>query len=229
MSSTTHRLIPLRRRLFELCGSDRYSRPARDDLDKKLAAYLPTHGFFVEAGALDGYTGSNTYYLEKIKGWTGILVEPSPPDARGCAMLRNRSHVFNCALVPFGFAENTIRLTYGGAFSFVEGAYPGRAREIREDVIRRYRSPETFEVPARTLASVLDEVAPKRIDFLSLDVEGFELQVLHGIDFRQHAPVVMLVECQTTEAREQVTAFLRSAGYRMKGKLSRHDYLFLRT
>ncbi|HEV2762913.1 MAG TPA: hypothetical protein VGV38_07960, partial [Pyrinomonadaceae bacterium] len=50
-----------RRRVFETLGLPRYSRPGRDDLDRKLAPYLPARGFFVEAGALDGYTASNTY------------------------------------------------------------------------------------------------------------------------------------------------------------------------
>ena len=68
-----------RRRAFETLGSDRYSHPAYDDLDRKLAVYLPeSGGTFVEAGAFDGYWGSNTYWFERFRDWSGVLVEPLP-------------------------------------------------------------------------------------------------------------------------------------------------------
>lgn len=57
-------------------------------MERTLARHLPEHGgFFVEAGANDGYTQSNTYWLERFCGWEGILIEPIPAlakHARGC-------------------------------------------------------------------------------------------------------------------------------------------------
>ena len=57
----------MRRRVFELLGSDRFSRPSQHDIDRKIQKYLPQrNGFFIEAGANDGYSQSNTYYLGTV-------------------------------------------------------------------------------------------------------------------------------------------------------------------
>src|ERR1700675_2623345 len=66
-----------RRIAMEARYSDRLSRPALHELDIKLNAVIARDdGFFVEAGANDGYTQSNTYWLERFRGWRGLLVEP---------------------------------------------------------------------------------------------------------------------------------------------------------
>ena len=68
-------LSPWRRRLCEAVGIRRYSRLALDGLDAKLEQHLDFDGgFFVEAGANDGLTQSNTYYFERWRGWRGLLV-----------------------------------------------------------------------------------------------------------------------------------------------------------
>ena len=71
---------PWRRRgVFEALGSRRYSQPALHGMDARLEALLDRDGgVFLEAGAHDGYTQSNTYYLERFRGWTGVLVEAVP-------------------------------------------------------------------------------------------------------------------------------------------------------
>ena len=74
----------------------------------------------------------------------------------------------------------------------------------------------------RALSNVLDELAIRQVDFFSLDVEGFELEVLKGLDFTRHAPKFLLVE---TEQLAEVTGFL-GARYTMIEALSHHDFLF---
>jgi FkbM family methyltransferase len=219
--------LAARRLACERVGISRYSRPARDDLDRKLQEYLPEKGFFLEAGGFDGVTASNTYYLEKIKGWNGILIEPSPVDYPTCVRMRPGAKVFNCALVPSGYPDSTVTLIYGGDLSFVEGAYSGSAANARLGMIGNYRQPEAIEVPARTLSSIIDEAGVEEIDFCSLDVEGFELQVLQGLRLDACAPRVFLIECQTDTAREQVESHLRPY-YDLEAQLSHHDYLFVR-
>ncbi len=71
-----------------------------DELDKKLEPYIDfDNGIFVEAGANDGQTQSNTAYFARHRGWRGLLVEPIPELAARCRVARPESVVENCALV----------------------------------------------------------------------------------------------------------------------------------
>jgi hypothetical protein len=110
--ATRKRLVHARRRLFELAGSTRYSKPGFNDIDAKLQRYLPATGTFLEAGANDGYTWSNTYYLERCKGWRGVLIEGIPALSEECRRLSLRSIMHNCALVEHGYPEDLVTMTY---------------------------------------------------------------------------------------------------------------------
>ena len=79
-----------------------------------------------------------------------------------------------------------------------------------------------FDVPARTLTSVLDEAAAGRVDFLSLDVEGYELQALNGLDIERFRPRHILVEARF---REEVERRL-SPYYDALDELTHHDVLY---
>jgi FkbM family methyltransferase len=195
-----------RRSVFERCGSRRYSKPALNRLDDLLLEHLPEgEGFFVEAGANDGYTQSNTYYLERYRGWRGLLVEPTPHLARVCRRVRKASAVVECALVAPTEAGGTVRLRYADLMSVTEGARGDAEADGRWVGAGRslLRVPDvTYEVPATTLGSLLDEVAPACVDLLSLDVEGYELKVLAGLGAWR--PTWILVESHDQEGLQRM-------------------------
>ena len=205
---------------FELLGSARYSRTALNDLDRKLAPYLADGGVFVEAGANDGFRKSNTYYLERFGGWSGILIEPIPALAEQCRKRRKRSRVYQCALVGPEQQSPEVTIRYADMLS-----------EIRVDGGPGPRSfwdwDETYdiEVPARTLSQVLAEAGATRIDFLSLDLQGYEAAALRGLDFDRWAPAVMLVEVEDDAAQRAVEDVLGSR-YERVARLARHDMLY---
>jgi FkbM family methyltransferase len=224
-----HRLgKDLGRQAFERLGSDRYSRPALYDMERKLARHLPeAGGFFIEAGANDGYEQSNTYWLERFRDWHGILIEGIPSLARRCARLRPGAVVVNCALVEPELEDELIPMAYGRLTSLVRGAR-GSARAdlalLREGAL----ADEIYEVhvPGRTLSSVVDEIGPARIDLLSLDVEGYELHVLRGLDLERHAPRFILVEVFDEAGRREAVDDLLSPRYELVQLLSHHDLLY---
>jgi FkbM family methyltransferase len=223
----------VRRSLFERLGSDRYSHPALHDLDRKLAGRLPQRGgFFVEAGAYDGFIQSNTYWLERFRDWRGILVEPVPHLYARARRVRSRSHVVNCALVAPDHGEPTVTMRYGGLMSLVKGARGGADAEERHvkagDMFGLDDVAYEISVPARTLSSVLEEArAPSEIDLLSLDVEGFEASVLRGLDLDRFAPRFILMEMDAEERQAPVEDVIGER-YELVERLSPMDVLYKR-
>jgi FkbM family methyltransferase len=197
-----------RRRTFESVGSYRYSRTGAHGIDDQLQRYLDIEGgFFVEAGANDGVNFSNTYYLERARGWTGLLVEAIPSLARACRRHRRRSRVVNCALVPPEREGDMVTMHFSNLASIVSGALP---YEHVEAGVRSQREPTyDVQVPGRTLTAVLDEIRPLRFDLLVLDVEGYEAQALRGLDFERYAPRFALVEALDADARAAVVEAFR--------------------
>lgn len=167
-----------------------------DELDRKLAAFItaPT-GTFVELGAYDGLNQTNTLWLER-RGWRGVLIEAVPEFAEACRRHRPQSFVVNAACVSKDHPGGEVELHQVGLMSLVDGARTSQDQEawIRrgEEVQKLSRS--VCRAPARTLSSILDEANVTQVDLLSLDVEGSELSVLEGLDWRRHAPALMLVE-----------------------------------
>jgi FkbM family methyltransferase len=227
------RLARARRRAHERLGSEKLSRPALHDMDRKLERHLPSRpGFFVEAGGYDGYTQSNTYFLERFRGWRGVLVEPVPELYRECVIERPRSRVFNCALVADDDAAETVRVRYGGLMSLVSGSggLPAAEEEHAQSGMQ-FGWDESYmvDVPARTLSSVLDEAgAPPEIDFLSLDVEGYEASVLRGLDQERYSPELVLVEMHDPDAVRAGIDEALGERYAQVDQLSPLDFLYRR-
>jgi FkbM family methyltransferase len=231
-SGSGYRKRRLRRALAEMVGNHKYSRPALNGLDTKLepiltAAINNRPGFFIEAGANDGFEQSNTYYLARKKRWRGLLIEPLPDLAEHCERIRPESRVVRCALGPHEAQGTSVTIHRAGLMSTVEGALGDTSRQ--QDHLQRAKGLQPgaitgdIEVPVRSLSSIIDEHAPDQpIDLLSLDVEGYEPQALAGLDLDRHAPRFICIEANDPEA---IDAMLREH-YDLIDELSHHDRLY---
>lgn len=213
-----------RRTLFEKMNSDRYSRASAYEIDRKLENYLPDQGFFIEAGAHDGFFESNTYYLEKFKNWSGLLVEPIPELYKECIRQRPNAEVFKCALVSSDYSDSELKMISADTMSFVKRETKSQDKRLK--LAEAWVKTNEITVPARTLTSILDELEVSTVDFLSLDVEGYEITVLKGLDFMKYRPKYILIEFFLNESeKEEVEAYL-SEYYVFCEQLSPRDHLY---
>jgi FkbM family methyltransferase len=221
-----------RRCACEAIGIRRYSRPALDGLDWQLEQYVDFDGgFFVEAGANDGVMQSNTYYLERFRGWTGLLIEGIPSLAKQCRKNRPRSTVVQAALVEAARPGDTVEMHYAGLMSAVAGAMDGVGdtdAHVRHGLeIQGIKNTYIVRVPARTLTDVIQQHRPEgNIDLLSLDVEGMETQVLRGLDFSRYAPHFLCIEARRIEEIKAVLGDRYVLRAVLADKGSRQDLLF---
>lgn len=204
-------------------------------IDLKILPYLKDieKGFFIEAGALDGLFMSNTKILED-NGWGGLLIEPSLKAATKCRENR-KCIVEQCALVSSDFKEEKV----AGDFFFDGQEGLGAWSGIHKSM---YGIRAAVMVYAHPLQKILDHYDIKKVDFFSLDVEGYELEVLKGIDFSKVDITYILIEVNLSEySLEQLNEYLAKFGYKNLGCLSgfshemagwngaHDDYLFKKT
>jgi FkbM family methyltransferase len=210
----------------------RSTRTALNGLDDALEPHLGGRrgGYYVELGANDGVSQSNTYWLERERGWSGLLIEPALN--RYLELRRNRSgtnRFFCAACVPMGFPDEFVHLRYANLMTVAPNLATDLA-DVEEHLraarphLEQHEEIISFGAVARTLQSLLDEAeSPSTIDLLSLDVEGAEISVLKGVENDRTRFTLMLVESRNPDA---LVEFLRPLDYGLRERLSHHDYLF---
>lgn len=202
-----------------------------NQLDRKLEKYVDyDNGYFVELGANDGVTQSNSLYFEKHRNWRGLLVEPAPQNFLKCRQNRSaRNSIYCAACVSFDYGQEFVRIAYSNLMSTSVSLEsdiqdPRAHAELGDRFLGSGETVFEFGAVARTISALLlDAHAPKLIDFLSLDVEGAELEVLKGIDHQIFRFKYILVECRDFT---RLSDYLEKQGYCFVEKLSGQDYLF---
>ncbi|HAC81720.1 MAG: FkbM family methyltransferase [Candidatus Binatia bacterium] len=152
-------------------------------------------GFFLDVGAAWPVYGSNTYYLEKHLGWTGIGIDALADYAPHWAKLRPKS-TFLVSLVT----DKT-----GGSGKFFKSAGLGISSTDREHAAGRMFGvdvePEEISVPMATLNDLLDREGITKVDLVSMDIEGHELKALRGFDIERFQPELLVIEGNRPEVR----------------------------
>lgn len=181
-------------------------------LDYKLdAIFKKNNGFFIELGANDGISQSNTAFFEFFRGWKGLLIEPSIDKYKQCITNRPNSIVKNYACVDNHFCQDHIYGDFNGSLmASVQG--------------ERLKSSELVIATTITLEKLLDNYSSPQqvIDFLSLDTEGYELPILKGLNLNKYRPRYMLIEIYTKDFAE-IVSFLLSYNYILLSNFSNYS------
>ncbi len=161
-------------------------------------------GFFIEVGANHPQRNSLTYLLEQL-GWSGILVDPLTTCYEKLLKARPRSRSFRCACVgPDKVGTLTLHAPDPSSVA-------ATVEKNVDDFDMQYAFAETCD--AVTLDSLVDQVKPTRIDFLSIDTEGTELDVLLGFSLGKHRPRLILIEDKLYHLTKH--RYLAAHGYRL--------------
>lgn len=165
------------------------------------------NGFYVEFGAADGIEGSNTYYMEKKLGWLGILAEPGRCWHRKLELNRTAQISHKCV-----WSENhailSFRETKDAGFSTLEMFF---SKDRHKD---RRTASDIYEVETITLPHLLKTCnAPRVIEYLSIDTEGSELEILRSLNFNEYRPLVVTVEHNYREDRQRIFELMAANGY----------------
>lgn len=191
--------------------------------DAQLAARFghKRGGYFVEVGALDGEKLSNTYYFEKELGWSGVLVEADPRQAENCRQTRSASFVANRAAVAPG-APASVTLEVADGQEEFSTLSPNRV--YAGILAERNITTHGIEVPTATLDQILVEAGTTHIDFVTIDVEGHELDVMRGFDLARWRPTVVLIESAGGAPNVRIAVQLFRAGYARVRRIVINDW-----
>jgi len=216
----------LMRASFPAAHSHRSFSQEGEDIALQRYLGLKKKGFYIDVGSHHPFRFSNTYLFYK-KGWSGLCIDPLPGSARLFRKWRPRD-----IAVEMGVSDTPSTLRY---FMFNEPALntfdAGLAAE--RDGTDSYRICNRVDIMTDTLAEIIRKHIPPSvtdIDFMSVDVEGLDLQVLQSNDWSLYRPRAVIAECLKSDLSalpdDEVTKFLSGVGYRPYAKTG-HSVIFV--
>ena len=188
---------------YSQCGEDKmiYERYFKDK----------RNGFFIELGAVDGLEFTNTKFFEETLGWTGILIEPQTNMFEQIAFNRPNCKAYNVAISN---QEGQLTMLVNNNSNPVNAAVSSLETNIVPEFQNRFSLTQKIQVNTAKFSDILKENSITQVDFLSLDVEGSEYDVLLTWDWNVPISVILM---ETLREFESVSVkcreFLTSKGY----------------
>ena len=172
-----------------------------------------TGGVFVDVGASHYQINSNTYFLEKNLGWSGLAIEPFTHFEAGYQAHRPKTKFLPFFVSDVSGAEAKM-YTYGEDFL---------ASSTDKKFVERFgKNPKEFIAPTITLNDLLAAAKLESIDFVSMDIELSEPKALAGFDIRRFKPQLICIEAHP-EVRQQILDYFATNRYVVIGKYLRAD------
>jgi FkbM family methyltransferase len=229
----------LTRNLKDKSGRKHFSQAGQSAyVDKRLGQRRD--GFFIECGAVDGETLSNSLFFELERNWTGLLVEANPEYHRTLLAKNRQTYVLSGCLSPTG-QPRSVTFRPAGVFG---GIGDSMEKTHADFVERRHGGKTVVTVQCFPLPHVLRALSVTRVDYLSLDVEGPELEILRTVDWNRVRVDILTIEYRvitavprvkvdveaTAKKLDDLRRFFNDTGlYREVATLNTLDVVFERT
>lgn len=188
-------------------------------------------GVFVEIGAHDGISISNTYYLEKNLGWNGLAVEPNPNIYN--QLKRNRS--CNTVNASIGAKDGTSIYRHISGYAeqlsgLVDQYHPTHLIRIKNEINQYGGGYQDIEIICYSINTLLEKYKLHHIDYLSIDVEGGEKSIIEELDFNRFD--ISVISIENNYGDYQIPKVLLNKGYKLDSivgdefyvKTSKHNY-----
>jgi FkbM family methyltransferase len=184
-------------------------------------------GTFIDIGAHDGVTYSNSFFFETVRDWQGIAIEPNPDSFAKAAASRTCT-VLNCCVGPENETVRFLKISgYSEMLSGILDNYHSEHRERVEQELAQFGgSAEVIPVATRNLNGIVAENELSEITYLSIDTEGSELPILQSIDFKRLFVHAITVEYNFEPVKAQMILLMGNRGFDCIQTLG-HDLLFL--
>lgn len=210
-------LIKMKGIFFDIYAIKSYSQEGEDMILKKIFERKKIVGFYIDVGAHHPIRFSNTYYFYK-KEWRGINIDAKP----GCMKIFRKIRPRDINL-EFAISNKKQNLIY---YCFNEPALNGFSKtlSIERNKKEKYSIIDEIKIETLTLAEVLDAYlsSDTTIDFLSVDVEGLDFQVLTSNDWSKYKPNVVLAEDSNfsfdSPDNSKIYKFLTNKDYQLLAK-----------
>lgn len=186
---------------------DKSKSQLKQDLFVLAELDFKRNGFFVEFGATDGIELSNSYLLEKEFGWNGILAEPAKCWHKALKQNRSCNIETDCVWIDSDSVLNfnevvDAELSTIDSFNNSDLHYKARKNGVK------------YNVNSISLVDLLDKYnAPKIIDYISIDTEGSEFEILKHFDFEKYQFKVISCEHNYSPNRKKIADLLCKLGY----------------
>ena len=171
------------------------------------------NGFFLDVGCAEWQLESSTYYLESVLGWKGIGIDARKELAKDYAEHRPGTRFFNFLVTDHSGTEDPFYLT-------------GRLSSGNKDHLEQFgvkdAKPEEVEVPSITLNDLLAHEKVPHIDFINMDIEGFEPAALAGFDIDRYQPTLVDIEA-APKTRDAIMKYFTDHGYRRMDEFDKVD------
>lgn len=177
---------------------------SQDRQDQYVDQYFgkTNNGIFLEVGAVDGVTLSNTLFLERERNWTGLLIEPDTIFYKRLATVHRKAYNLNSCLS----LDNKIRIAKFKQAGLIGGVEAGYTNTMKERAKKENPKAALVEVVCIPIDLILTALEMYHIHFFSLDVEGAELHILRTIPFDKVRIDLFFIEYQVWNGVTDVPA-----------------------